>query len=338
MNVVLMGTLSHARHGTLEPMRILVLAEDWPGVPASQVARVAAAAWAAAAPTAEVTCLAVGDGGPRTADAWAGPRTDAGEVEATAIDGATILAPGDGGTRWNPAALGDALRALAAQGHAGPVLVPVADADPAGDATAVWGEDVTATREALRGLDLQVLIAADRPLVGFHGMSNAVRDGREGDQALAVAAQAQEERWSAIARETDPGARTSLVGPARLSDAPGTGAAGGLAYCLAAVGGHLTRGSARLADLAHADDVEADVVVAVGGVLTPRRLDHGLVPAAAALAGQRAVPCVAVAPEIHVGRRDLMAAGVVGSHEGEPGEAGLASLLRRVAQTWTPER
>ncbi|WP_159449240.1 glycerate kinase [Demequina sp. NBRC 110055] len=317
-------------------MRILVLTEDWPGVPATQVAGIAAAAWAATAPEADVTCLALGDGGPRTADAWAGSRTSLAGVELVATRGAVIATPAEGATRWNPAALGTALRDLAAQGHPGPVLIPLADTDPAGDATQLWGGDVDGMRAALRDLDLQALIAADRPLVGFHGMSNAVRDGREGDQALAVAAQQQEERWSAIARATDPGARRSLVGPARLSDAPGTGAAGGLAYCLAAVGAHLTPASARLADLAQAGQTEADVVVAVTGALTPRRLDHGLVPAAAALAGQRAVPCVVVAPEVHVGRRDLMAAGVVGSHEGEPGEAALADQLARVAQTWTP--
>lgn len=338
VNVVLIRTLWHARHGTLEAMHILVLTEDWPGVPAAGVAEIAAAAWAATAPSATVTSLALGDGGPRTADAWAGPRTDVASVAVTESHGAVILAPAGGQSRWNPADLGAALRELGARGAAGPVLVPVADADPAGDATALWGGDVAAMRAAVAGLDLQVLIAADRPLVGFHGMSNAVRDGREGDQALAVAAQQQEERWSAIARDTDPGARRSLVGPARLSDAPGTGAAGGLAYCLAAAGAHLTSASARLADLAGAAEVEADLVVAIGGALTPRSLDHGLVPAAATLAGQRAVPCIAVAPEILVGRRDLMAAGVVGTHEGKAGEAGLADQLARVAQTWTPSR
>ncbi|GMA33991.1 hypothetical protein [Demequina litorisediminis] len=147
-------------------------------------------------------------------------------VETVAVEGVTLLAPAGGQTRWNPDALGAALRALAKSSQTGPVVVPVGDDEPAGDAAALWGGDVDAMRAALRGLDLQVLVRADRPLVGFHGMSNALRDGREGDAALAVAAQAQEERWSTVARATDPGARSSLLGPARLSDAPGTGACG----------------------------------------------------------------------------------------------------------------
>ncbi|WP_084078141.1 glycerate kinase [Demequina sp. NBRC 110057] len=319
-------------------MQILVLTEDWPGVPAARAAALARESWARVNPAVEVTALALGGGSARTADAWEGERTAVAGVEVVSVAGATLVAPAEGATRWDPDALGGALRHLAAAHHAGPVLVPVGDDAPAGDATTLWAGDVVAMREAVRGLDIQVLIAADRPLVGFHGMSNAVRDGRESDAALAVAAQAQEERWSAVARATDPAARSSLVGPARLSDAPGTGAAGGLAYCLAAVGAHLTQASARLASLAGADATEADVVVSVGGELTPRTLDHGIVPAASRLAGQRAVPCVVVAPQVHVGRRDLMAAGVVGSHEGEPGEAGLSSQLERVAHTWTPVR
>ncbi|GMA33992.1 hypothetical protein GCM10025876_01960 [Demequina litorisediminis] len=73
-NVVLMRTLSHGRQGTLEAMRILVLTEDWPGVPASRGAELAAKAWAGVNPAVEVTARALGGGGARTADAWAGER------------------------------------------------------------------------------------------------------------------------------------------------------------------------------------------------------------------------------------------------------------------------
>ncbi|WP_284327156.1 hypothetical protein [Demequina litorisediminis] len=55
-------------------MRILVLTEDWPGVPASRGAELAAKAWAGVNPAVEVTARALGGGGARTADAWAGER------------------------------------------------------------------------------------------------------------------------------------------------------------------------------------------------------------------------------------------------------------------------
>ena len=66
----------------------------------------------------------------------------------------------------------------------------------------------------------------------------------------------------------------------------GSGAAGGLAYCLAVLGATITRASDYLADAVGLADAVAgaDVVIAVGGPLTPATLDHGLATAAAKLA------------------------------------------------------
>jgi len=76
----------------------------------------------------------------------------------------------------------------------------------------------------------------------------------------------------------------------------------------------------------------------VVGVLDARALDHGTAAAASSLAGRTGVPCVALTGHLAVGKRDLMAGGIAGAHEGAPGEEGLADQVRRVAHTWTPRR
>ncbi|MDN4482171.1 glycerate kinase [Demequina lignilytica] len=326
-------------------MRAVIAAQSWPRPDApdllpAAVASAAAEAWGAAAPHVDVVAVPVADGGPRTADALDGEALTVGGATARRRGDALVLAPATG-ARWEPAALAAALLGLAAAGESGTVVVPVGDEPPAGDATDLWGGGLAAARAGLNGLTIMVLAGSDRPLLGFTGMSASVRDGREHDAALAFAAQAQEERWSAIAREADPvAARRTLLGPGRLSDQPGSGAAGGLAYALAALGARIVPAAPAVAELAGLDRAaaDADVVACVTGRLDARGLDHGVAASAARVAGAAGVPAVAVTAHLAVGRRDLMAAGIAGAHEGLPGEAGLADQIRRVAQTWTPRR
>lgn len=317
--------------------------ERWPGIESAREARdVAAGAWRAAA-VGDVTAFAVGDGGPRSADAVEGPRTAIDGAQTVGTAAGLLLAPEQSATRWSPLDLGQALRLLAqAPPASGTVVVPVGDEAPAGDATDVWGGELPTMRRALAGVSLRVLVTADRPLLGFQGMSAALRLGRESDAAIAVAAQEQEERWRRIAATADAvGSRGTLLGPGRLSEAPGSGAAGGLAYCLAAVGATVTRAIDYLADTAGVGDAVgrgadggADLVVAVGPRLTPHALDHGIAATAARYAAIHAIPAIALTPEVAVGRRDVMAAGLSGTHEGATGAAGLVDTVSRAAQTW----
>jgi len=324
-------------------MRAVMGVERWPGVDSVRdVGRVAAAAWGEVS-DATLEVFAVGDGGPRTADAFPPDRMSVGGVQAVPTQAGLLLSPKSGDPRWNPQHLMAALLGLAAAADEvqGAVIIPVGDASPAGDAIETWGTDPAATRAQLVKLQIRVLVTSDRPLLGFNGMSAVLRSGRESDQAIAVASQEQEARWRGIAQTGDAiAARGTLLGPNRLSDAPGSGAAGGLAYCLAALGATLTRASDYLADAVGLSDAVAgaDLVLAVGGPLNPTTLDHGIATAAAKLAARHALPAVALTTDLSVGRRDVMAAGLSGTHEGEPGAAGLADVVRRVAQTWAPRR
>ncbi|MEX0913934.1 MAG: glycerate kinase, partial [Demequina sp.] len=130
---------------------------------------------------------------------------------------------------------------------------------------------------------------------------------------------------------------STLMGPARLSDAPGSGAAGGLAYCLGAVGARLLPASAALNEISgYAQAVaSAHVAVIVVDELTPSTLDHIAAPSAAAAAAH-AVPSVVITSSLHVGKRDLLAAGVVSAYEAPVGLDGLSARIERIARTWTP--
>lgn len=323
-------------------MRVVAAVNGWPGPDALDPRAAAIAvgeAWSEAAPGSSIDAIAVGNGGPRTADAWPGERSVVGGVQVVEYGGASWLVPGNGASRWNPIDLSTALLGIAATGASGTVVIPVADDAPAGDAALVWGGGLPAIRQALTPVDLVVLTTSQRPLLGFHGMSAALIDGREGDEALAAAAQEQERHWTEVARQGDAvGGREALIGPSRLSDQPGTGAAGGLAYALAALGARIVPASAYLAEATGLVEAAqgADLVLGVGGELTPRALDTGVAAMVAAVAARGGVPATVLTTGVRVGRRDLMAAGLSSAHEAGQGPAGLTDGVRRVAHTWMP--
>lgn len=333
-------------------MHILALIESWPTpegrlLAAPEVSDAFSGAWLSHSSTVTVETFAVGDGGARSADALAGSRIHVGGAQGVQVGDALVLAAPRGDRRWEPHALATALLGIAAEhGHdrrendrAKTVIVPVGDEPPAGDPTDLWLGGAAAMRAGLASLDLVVAVSSQRTLLGFNGMSAALRAGREHDPAIATAAQAQEDRWAEISRTGDAVANLrSLLGPTRLSDAPGAGAAGGLAYCLAVVGGRLQPAVPLLASLAGAEQAleHADLVVAVVPTLEPRTLDEGVIPAAGALAAQKGIPAIVIAPHARIGRRDLMNAGMSSAHGGEAGLAGFTDVMRRVAQTWTP--
>lgn len=332
-------------------MRIVLFIESWPTTDGPIMApllvgETTAQAWSAHSPGVTIDTFVVGDGGARSADALAGNRTQVGGASVVEVGEALVLAAPRGHHRWEPHALATALLGIAAEHAHGQspgtparrVVVPVGDGLPAGDPTDVWVGGAEAMRAGVAALDLVVAVSSQRPLLGFNGMSAAVRDGREHDPAIARAAQAQEDRWAEISRTGDAlAAVRSLLGPARLSDEPGSGAAGGLAYCLGVLGGRLQPAAPLFAALAGAEGAvaDADLVVSVVPSLEPRTLDEGAIPAASELAARKGIPAIVIAPHASIGRRDLMNAGVTSAHAGEPGIAGLTDVVRRVAQTWT---
>lgn len=320
-------------------MRVVAAVQGWPGeyrIDAKEALTIVTASWEAAVPGADLMALPVGGGGPRSADVWRGARGFVDGAETVDHAGATWLAPTGGSSRWNPVDVAAALFGLAKGGRT--VVIPVGDDSIAGDAVELWSGSLPATKKLLAGLDIVVLVSSRRPLLGFDGMSAALLDGKAGDSAAAAASQAQEERWRDLAVHGDEvGNRSALMGPTRLSDEPGTGAAAGLAYALAAVGARLVPASSYIADAAGLGAEVArgaDLVWGLAAELTPRALDHGIAGPVAAAAAAHGVPAALLASGVRVGKRDLMAAGITSAHEAEEGPEGLADGVRRFAHTW----
>lgn len=98
----------------------------------------------------------------------------------------------------------------------------------------------------------------------------------------------------------------------RVRDRPGAGAAGGLGFALLALGAERVAGAAVVAEAVGLADAVAgaDLVVTGEGRLDATSLRGKVVSAVAAEAGRRGVPCVAVAGDVLLGRREAGAAGL----------------------------
>jgi len=258
-----------------------------------------------------------------------------GQLVLAALDaGATRIVVGLGGSATNDGGAG----LLAALG--------VARLDVAGERLASGGA-------ALRGLDrlvgtpdprmaaVDLLLATDvdAPLLGLYGASAVFgpqKGARREDVALLDGALT---RW-ADGLEQHTGRQ--------LRDLPGAGAAGGLGAALYALGGRREPGIAlvqRLVDLP-GRVARADLVVTGEGAFDATSLTGKVVSGVAGLAAEHAVPCVVLAGQVRVGRREAAAHGIEAEHAvadvvgleqslAQPSE-GLATLAARVAAQWSP--
>ena len=257
-----------------------------------------------------------------------------GQLVAAALDaGARCVVVGLGGSATNDGGAG----LLAALG-VGPV-------DAAGDRLG-WGGGALRDVDRLVGrpdprlVDARLVAATDvdAPLLGLHGAS-AVFGPQKGasreDVALLDGALT---RWADVL-ERDLGVA--------VRDLPGAGAAGGLGAALLGLGAvrepgiALVQGAVRLAERVAA----ADLVVTGEGTYDFSSLRGKVVSGVAALAAEHAVPCVVVAGQVSVGRRESAAAGVEAEHAladlvgtaealARPAEH-LAALAARVARQWS---
>lgn len=311
-------------------MRVAMLSEGWPGLPSGFAM---ADAWAGVS-TVHLDLSECPAPDPRAALALGEPATrlDSGVVTVERGDQTWLAAPD---RLWDPVQLSQALDELASRGP-GKIVIPVGDVEPSGDPRLMWEGHVAAIPSRWRALDIDVLVASDRPLLGFGGLGAALMD-RDPSDAGRLAAQAAQSAWAEFASIADAAADYApLLGPRRVSELPCTGAAGGLAYCLAIGGARLLGASEAFARAAGFDrDAQgADLVVAVVPVLDHAGLDSGAASVAASWAARRGVPAVVLTSEARVGRRDLMAAMIASAHEARPGVEGFTEGLRRLAQTW----
>jgi len=196
--------------------------------------------------------------------------------------------------------------------------------------------------EVLGGrFDLELIAATDvdNPLLGPNGASAVFGPQKGADRAMVLDLDDALRAW---ADEVE-----SRIGLNGLRDRPGAGAAGGLGFALFALGATRASGLDLVADAVALRDriAAADLVVTGEGRFDSQSL-RGKVPAGVArLAQEHGLPCVVLAGQAEVGRRDAAAMGVeeivtVAELLGSPAAAlqagadGVRRVAAQLARAW----
>ncbi|NHN55965.1 glycerate kinase [Calidifontibacter sp. DB0510] len=341
--------------------RVLVTGHRFGGLGPVEATRTARDAWAQAAPQVAVEALPATDGGRGFADVVRALR---GGEQVLADDGAPYLRDGD--TAWVEAAevldavpapdtapVGELIAALARAGIRHIVLATggVTTVDGGRGAVEALGGPVAA-RERLAGTRLTAVVDDDRGLLGFQGAAAAAGERLRLDPADSQRLETEMGEWVDEVRRAVPASRDLLSGKQiHLDRMPGSGAGGGLAYGLAALGAALVPGPSYWATLARLDQrvAVAGLVVIVETVFDWRLMEHSVLRTVADAAAADATPGVVLADEVHVGRREVMSTGLSGAYsvaatgvirrerpDAAAARAGLERLAGRIAGTWTP--
>ncbi|MGQ0573169.1 MAG: glycerate kinase family protein [Pseudonocardia sp.] len=196
----------------------------------------------------------------------------------------------------------------------------------------------------LDGVRLVAAADVENPLLGRHGAA-AVFGPQKGADAATVA-----DLDAALARFA--GILAAATGR-EVRDAPGAGAAGGLGAALLAYGAQRVSGAGLVrrlvgldAELDRAGRDGAALVVTGEGSFDWQSLRGKLVTAVSRAAADRGVPCVVLAGQVSVGRREAAAAGVDAAYSVADDAGGvaasladpagtLAALAARVAARWS---
>jgi glycerate kinase len=187
----------------------------------------------------------------------------------------------------------------------------------------------------LGGARLVAAADVDNPLLGEHGAA-AVFGPQKGADAAAVAA-----------LDAVLAAFADLL-PRDTRDEPGAGAAGGLGAALLALGARRVSGAGLVRELVGLDAAldAADLAVSGEGSFDWQSLRGKLVTTVARGAADRGIPCLVLAGQVSVGRREAGAAGVDSAYSVAEDAGGveasmadpagtLAALAGRVATRWS---
>jgi glycerate kinase len=346
-------------------MRVVIAPDKFAGtLSAPEAAEAVAAGWRGGAPDPDLALLPLSDGGPGLLDVveharggervpvvasdplgrsvpadilvTGGPSGSDVYVESARTIGLHLLEPAERDPeRATSAGLAVLLReALARLGDTdGRIVVGLGGSATVdggrGMIEALGPDDVARLRERR----VVALCDVDNPLLGPNGAA-AVFGPQKGADASAV-------------QRLDLRLRTWAEEQGLPSDAAGAGAAGGLGAALFGLGATAAPGARTVAELAGlpAALAQADLVVTGEGSYDFTSLRGKVVAGVAEAAMAEAVPCLVVAGQVTVGRREMLASGVNAAYamDDEPGglEAALADparvlthLAQRMAREW----
>ena len=191
--------------------------------------------------------------------------------------------------------------------------------------------------------DVEVVAASDveSPLLGLYGASSVFGPQKGATREDVALLDGALTRWADVLE-----AHLDV----QVRDRPGAGAAGGLGAALFVLGATVRPGIALVQEAVGLDErvARADLVVTGEGRFDSQSLVGKVVSGVARTAGEHAVPCVVLAGDVQLGRREAAAAGVeqawslvdlVGADRamGDAGPA-LAELAAHVAGQWSAGR
>jgi glycerate kinase len=299
-------------------MRVVLAPDSFTGtLSATEAAQALAEGWRRARPADDLVLLPMSDGGPGFLDALPGTAVSAlvrdplgrptvaqflldgrtAYVEAAAAAGLHLLDPAERDP-WltTTHGVGELVRA----------------AVDAGAERVVVGLGGTGSNDGGEGfvqalgdvaVDLVAATDVDNPLLGSAGATAVYGPQKGMTPEQQPALEARLEAWADVLE-----GRTGRA----VRDQPGAGAAGGLGFALLALGATRVAGADVVAEaLGLADKIaSADLVVTGEGCLDGQSTRGKVVAAVAARALAAGVPCVAVAGQVRLGRREAGAAGL----------------------------
>lgn len=335
-------------------MRVLIAPDCFGGtLTAPDAARAMADGWHAAAPDDDLVLRPLADGGPGFVDVL--HSVLGGTLHSTVVTGplgepVTASWLEHDGTAYVEAAQANGLHLVpkterrpleATTRGVGELMV---HARNAGVQTIVVGLGGSATTDGGKGMldvatgDWPRLIAAtdvENPLLGPHGAARMFGPQKGASAKDVEKLESRLSAWSAV------------VGP-RLRDEPGAGAAGGLGYGLFLLRATRVSGAGLVRSLTGLDKAMAgaQLVLTGEGSFDWQSLRGKLVTSVASAAAECGLPCLVLAGQVSVGRREAAAAGVEASfavveHAGSVEAAfadpagTLAALSQHVAGQWS---
>lgn len=251
-----------------------------------------------------------------------------GELVAHAVAaGVSRVVVGLGGSATNDGGAG-LLAALGATATGGSLL------DGAAGLADLESVDLSPARQRVAGVELVVASDVENPLLGITGATKTYGPQKGLPEERLVVVDAWLQRFAEL---TDR----------KLAGARGSGAAGGLGFSLALLGGTRRPGVELVAEaIGLSEKLRGTDLVLTGEGSFDFSSRSGKVPyGVAEIAARQLVPCVALAGRVLVGAREMRAMGVESAYAmvdlvgeerslSEPAAA-LADLAERVARTWS---
>jgi glycerate kinase len=198
--------------------------------------------------------------------------------------------------------------------------------------------DLGTALEKVAGIELIVASDVDNPLLGLRG-ATAIFGPQKGANDFAVMElEGALENFAALC-----GRRSDGKDPAV---ALGAGAAGGLGYGLLLLGANRVAGIETVLEIVKLDDeiAKSDLVITGEGCLDDQSLHGKVIAGVASHAAALGKPCVAIAGEVRLGKRECATAGIDSAYSmsefagsdrsmASPAEV-LAEVSARMSQTW----